>query len=61
MLEDFVLSLLLFGFYATSIYSCIWLLRKIPFVRISVRRFRRFFDRVNDKLDEEFGYYEEWR
>lgn len=61
MLEDFVITMLLIAFYSAMVAFNVWILLRIPFVRKSAVRFKKFVDRVNDKLDEACGYYEVWK
>lgn len=57
LLVNFVLSAMYFG--ATA--AVIWILARIPFVRRTAKRFGRWFNGINDKMDEAMGYYETWR
>lgn len=57
MLEDLALSLLHVAVYLTLGSIPVWIIFNVPFVHKSARRFKRFVDRVNDKLDEACGYY----
>lgn len=61
MLEDFVITMALIAIYSGFVVLNVWILSRIPFVRKSAKRFKRFVDRMNDKLDEACGYYESWK
>ncbi len=61
MLVDLVLTLGLIALYAGMVLASICILSRIPFVRKAVEGFGRWFDSINDKLDEAMGYYETWR
>lgn len=61
MLEDFILTIVLAVLYSAMAAFNVWILLRIPFVRKSAKRFKRFVYRVSDRVDEACGYYETWK
>lgn len=61
MLEYLLLTFGLIALYCAMTALNVWILSGIPFVRKTAGRCWRWFERINDKIDEATGYYETWR
>ncbi len=61
MLMDLLVNFVLLGGYSVAALAIMWVLSKISFVRSTAVRFGRWFERMNDKLDNATGRYTTWR
>lgn len=61
MLMDLLVNFVLLGVYGVAVSAMMWVLYKIPFVRKTVKRCWRWFERVDERIHEATGYYNTWR